>query len=420
MNIKNLKIFGKEIIPFEAIDQMKEAISNDFVVKAALMPDSHSWYSLPIWGVVATKDVIVPAWVWYDIWCGMCAINLKIKKEEILGKEKSIFDNIYKNIPVSLWQYHSKDQKVNLDKFPKTKILEKIMKENNWLKQIGTLGGWNHFIEIDFDENNYIWIVIHSGSRGIWHKTASHYMTLAKEKTFSSKNLELVKKLEKEFDSNPKFEGVKKYNPEKYEELKGNHVEKEIRKKLKGRGWLEWHYGFDVNSKEGKDYIIDMNFCLEFALENRKLMIKKVISVIEKELNKKISINLKEIEKWGELINRNHNHAVLRENLWIHRKGATHSEKGMYWVIPGNMKDWSFIVKGKWNPDSLYSSSHWAWRVYWRREAKEKLNEEEFKKDMEGIQAKVEFSTLDESPKAYKNIFDVIDYQKDNIEVINY
>ena len=146
-----LKIFWKEIIPNWAIDQINSAMNNDFVVSAALMPDSHEWYSLPIWWVIATKNTVVPAWVGYDIWCWMCAINTWLKRLDIEWKEKNIFDEIYKTIPVSHWEYNKFDQEVDLLSIEKTEFAKKIIKNFQWLKQIWTLGWWNHFIEIDSD-----------------------------------------------------------------------------------------------------------------------------------------------------------------------------------------------------------------------------------------------------------------------------
>jgi tRNA-splicing ligase RtcB len=122
---------------------------------------------------------------------------------------------------------------------------------------------------------------------------------------------------------------------------------------------------------------------------------------------------------WSQLINRNHNHAVLRDGLWIHRKGATHAEEGMMGVIPGNMRDGSFIVRGKGNPDSLYSSSHGAGRVLGRRAAKETLSLDAFQNTMKGVTATVTEDTLDEAPYAYKNIFDVMDAQRELVDVVH-
>jgi tRNA-splicing ligase RtcB len=127
--------------------------------------------------------------------------------------------------------------------------------------------------------------------------------------------------------------------------------------------------------------------------------------------------------EWDKLINRNHNHAELRNHpefgdVWVHRKGATHADEGMMGVIPGNMLDGSFIVKGKGNINSLWSSSHGAGRILGRKKAKEVLKLEDFEEVMEGILADVDEKRLDESPFAYKNIFTVMEEQKDLVEIV--
>jgi tRNA-splicing ligase RtcB len=121
---------------------------------------------------------------------------------------------------------------------------------------------------------------------------------------------------------------------------------------------------------------------------------------------------------WAELINRNHNHAELKDDLWIHRKGATHAEEDMMGVIPGNMRDGSFIVRGKGNPDSLYSSSHGAGRVMGRKEAQRVLNLADFTETMVGVTGLITQDTIDESPLAYKDIFEVMRLQKDLVDVV--
>jgi tRNA-splicing ligase RtcB len=228
-------------------------------------------------------------------------------------------------------------------------------------RALGSLGGGNHFIEIGRDDEDSAWVVIHSGSRGVGHGMATHYMKLA--------------------------------HPE-------------------GRA-KEGHYGFYVGSHEGQNYIQDLAWSLEFALSNRKEMMRRVVNAITEVLD----ISCYELD-FSELINRNHNHAVLRDGLWIHRKGATHAEDGMMGVIPGNMRDGSFIVRGKGNPDSLYSSSHGAGRVLGRKEAKRVLNVEDFANTMNGVQALVTEDTLDESPFAYKDIFEVMRLQSDLVDVV--
>ena len=139
-------------------------------------------------------------------------------------------------------------------------------------------------------------------------------------------------------------------------------------------------------------------------------MMRRVVQIVRKVSTGK--------EDWSTLINRNHNHAEEKDGLWIHRKGATHAEAGMMGVIPGNMRDGSFIVEGLGNPDSLYSSSHGAGRVMGRKAIEKCTTVYDFKKEMEGIVARVGEDTLDESPFAYKNVFDVMKAQDSLVKVV--
>lgn len=371
---KPIKIFNDNGIHIDgaAIAQFMECMSQSWAVKGALMPDAHKGYTLPIGGVVATDGVIVPAKIGYDIGCGVCAVKLSLKREDILPYTEDIFAAIYKEIPTGFSHNVKPSKWPKYEKIKKTEFMEELFKEKSGSNQLCSLGGGNHFIEIGFDENDDVWITIHSGSRGIGHSAAKHYMGVAS-----------------------------------------------------GDGKArEGCYALDINSQEGKDYIVDLNFCLEFALENRRQMIIRVASTIDKALNNKDEEvyvgTLASILTEGFFINKNHNHAELKNGLWIHRKGATHAEEGMMGVIPGNMKDGSFIVRGKGNPDSLYSSSHGAGRVCGRAEAKRTLNIEDFEKDMEGITAKVGQETLDESRLAYKSIFEVMEAQTDLVEIIHH
>lgn len=394
---KETKIFA-EFLDEAAVAQFDDAMSQDFAVKGALMPDCHKGYSLPIGAVVATKDVIVPAWVGYDIGCGMCALKLSdVTKEDIVENSKAIFDRIYETIPVGFAKNDLGPKFLPVSIAGLTKEGKQIAMKKDYSLALGSLGGGNHFMEIGADENNNVWIIIHSGSRGVGHGIASHYMTLASNDP---------EKLGKTFDENNTH--VKEFNPDKYDEYRKRYIEKNTMRLRPKEG----HYGFDVNSQLGMDYIQDMNWALDYALENRKTMITRVVKAISHVLEEGHE------HDWSELINRNHNHATERDGLWIHRKGATHAEEGMMGVIPANMRDGSFIVQGKGNPDSLYSSSHGAGRVLGRREAKRQLNMVDFAAQMVGIQALVTDDTLDESPNAYKNIFDVMEQQKDLVEVV--
>jgi len=177
----------------------------------------------------------------------------------------------------------------------------------------------------------------------------------------------------------------------------------------KGQGDFEKTFAFNVSSKEGKDYIKILNFCLDYALLNRLEIAYQIHLELEKFYHKKIKFTL-----WT---NKNHNHAIIGKNI-IHRKGATPAEKGERGVIPGNMKDGSFLVEGKGNPEFLMSSSHGAGRKLSRTEARKKINLEEFKKTMKGIHATVNQHTIEEAPQAYKDIFKVMEAQKKSIKII--
>lgn len=356
--MKKQKIYA-EILEHEALEQFNSAMEQDFVVQGALMPDAHTGYSLPIGSVVATKGVILPSWVGYDIGCGMCAVKTTYRAEDIRANASEIFKKIYELVPVG----KAKNERLpstHLNESDLTDVGQEAFNLRSGFKHLGTLGGGNHFIEIGEDRTNNVWIITHSGSRGVGHGIATAYMKLAS-------------------------------NTDKA---------------------MEGHFGFEECSENGIKYINDLNWALDFALANRKHIIVRVETAISEYCNGNAITTT--------LINRNHNHAEYKLGLWIHRKGATHAEKNMMGVIPANMRDGSFIVKGKGNPDSLYSSSHGAGRVLSRRKAKEILKLENFEKEMEGITALVTQKTLDESPFAYKDIFEVMDLQKDLVEIVEH
>ncbi len=355
----NFKIFA-EFVEETAMNQFYETMKQDSTVQAALMPDAHAGYTLPIGSVVAVDGMVYPSYVGYDIGCGMVAQKLDVTGHLVRNNAENIYKRIQRVVPVGFKVHKNKGPRHNMLKVDNLTIdAQKIAEKKKWCNALGTLGGGNHFIEVGSDENDIVWVVIHSGSRGVGHGIAHHYMKLASPTGKAS----------------------------------------------------EGHYGFRTDSDLGQDYINDLMWAQQYALENRKYMMQAVIDAMEYCLG---------VTAFGvdDMINRNHNHAEEKDGLWIHRKGATHAEEGMMGVIPGNMRDGSFIVRGKGNPDSLCSSSHGAGRVLGRKKAKETLDQNEFSKTMEGIVANVGASTLDESPMAYKDIYEVMEQQKDLVEVV--
>ncbi|MFW6230544.1 MAG: RtcB family protein [Nanoarchaeota archaeon] len=355
----------------ETLDQFKECYEQDFVVEAALMPDAHRGYAAPIGAVLKTKDVIVPAWVGFDIGCGVSSAELKGRSilEKIKNNKESIYAKVKELIPMGKGDIHSSTEpltKETLDAY--NALVEKYEKGThskevlNFLKtsgarHLGTLGDGNHFIELGTYENE-AWITIHSGSRGLGFKVAKKYMI--------------------------KTAGAE----ENYEAT----------------------HPLDVATQLGKEYLAILEFGLEFALLNRMEMLRKVTQAISEVLDEDIVFEL-----W---VNKNHNHAVPEENFFIHRKGATPAKKGERGVIPGNMRDGCYLVVGKGNKDFLESSSHGAGRVLGRKEAKEKISMESFRESMKDVLGTVTEDTLDEAPSAYKSISAVMEKQKDSVEVV--
>ncbi|MFC1485210.1 RtcB family protein [bacterium] len=339
----------------------------------AIMPDAHTGYGMPIGGVLATKDVVIPHAVGVDIGCGMCTVKTSLTEIDRYTLE-DILQKIRNKIPIG-FKHHKLNQS---EKFMPQKPSisgQSIVREEyqSALSQIGTLGGGNHFIEIQKGNDGHIWIMVHSGSRNIGYKVANHYNKLAK-----------------------------KIN-EKYNE-----------KVSIPRAW-DLAYLF-VESKEGQDYLKEMNFCIDFAFASRKLMM---------DVTKSIFKNFPPSITFDEMINIAHNYASeekhFGQTVWVHRKGATQAQKGQIGIIPGSQGTSSFIVIGKGSPDSFSSCSHGAGRVMSRHRAIKELNlqYEITKMEQKGILHSIRRrKDLDEASSAYKNIDVVIANQKDLIDIL--
>ena len=366
----NKKINNFALNPDSAtIEQFTNCCKESFVVNASLMPDAHSGYVAPIGAVLVTKDYIVPSWVGFDIGCGMTAVE--IDNKEIVEKKTELFEEVKKRVPMGLGNLNDKNKITEHTKKELEKLINKFKQkphakevlqliEARALKHLGTLGHGNHFIELGISEKEKIWVVVHSGSRGIGHRLAQKYM-------------------------------------------------KEVAGKTK-----EYEQTFPIHkdSKLGKEYLNVLEFCLEFALLNRMEIINQVILAIEKILGKKIN--------WNVWANKNHNHAIYENGFFIHRKGATPAKKDEHGIIPGNMKDGTFLVIGKGNTDFLESSSHGAGRKMSRTKAKENISLKEFEESMKGIKGSVSKETIDEAPMAYKDIYSVMNLQKQSVEIVEH
>ena len=356
------KIYAKNLDK-ETLKQFREAMSLKCNIQGALMPDAHKGYTLPIGAVIKSKDYIFPSYVGYDIGCGVSGVKLDIYKDDI--DLENLKNEIIKNIPLG----YSKNGKILSFEIKDTTPITTHIYKTYGKYYLATLGGGNHFIELGVGEDKKVWIIIHSGSRGYGYKIAQYYMTKA---MLNHKNIKIDNLYEKldEFDD------------------------------------IEGHYNFSLDSDDAKNYIKDMNSAIEFAKSNRKIMIDIIIKLLNS-------------PKQLQYIDKNHNHLEIENNFVIHRKGAISAKKDEIGIIPANMKDGSFIVKGKGEFNSIYSSSHGAGRVLSRKEAK-KLDIDEFNEMMKNIVTNHTKKTIDESPKVYKNIFEVMELQKDLVEIVEH
>jgi tRNA-splicing ligase RtcB (3'-phosphate/5'-hydroxy nucleic acid ligase) len=366
-----IKMWLNDIEP-GALAQARNMANLPFVFKhVALMPDAHEGYGMPIGGVLATTGVVIPNAVGVDIGCGMCAV--KTNQETIsTGKLKNVMSLIRDAVPVG-FGHHEKAQDEAL--MPATENLpEHGMVKRQYiaaLKQLGTLGGGNHFIEIQKGSDGHIWIMIHSGSRNIGLKVANHYNNIAKH-----------------------FNRM-------------------------------WHAQVDesqnlaflpIEAQEAKDYINEMKYCVDFAFANRKLMMDNVVAAFRQVIG-----NGFEME---DFINIAHNYARWENhfgtNVIVHRKGATSARVGETGIIPGSQGTKSYIVKGKGNPMRFESCSHGAGRKMGRKQAVRELDleAEAAMLDAKGVlHALRNQSDLDEAPGAYKDIDVVMENQRDLVDI---
>lgn len=358
-----------------AMEQARNLANLPFVYKhIAIMPDAHFGYGMPIGGVMATEGVIVPNAVGVDIGCGMCAQRTSLT-DISSDKLNAIVAGIRKSIPLG-FKHHKKRQ--DSARMPKVGMgyqltdLHVLSREyNNALTQLGTLGGGNHFVEIQKGNDDHIWIMVHSGSRNLGFKVANFYNRLAGD----------------------------------LNERKGLSVPK------------KWQLSFlPLSSESGRQYQAEMQFCVDFALANRQLMMERIQDIF---------MAIVSPVTFTSFINIAHNYAALErhfhKDVIVHRKGATSAREEEFGIIPGSQGAPSYIVKGKGNSESFESCSHGAGRKMGRKAAQRKLDlETEVRKlDEQGILHSIRGrKDLDEAGGAYKEIDQVIENQLDLVEVV--
>lgn len=332
----------------------------------ALMPDAHVGYGMPIGGVLAAQDAVIPNAVGVDIGCGVLSVATDISKRDFLPHRETILDNILKSVPVGFSRHTQRQFSI-----PEMPDLE-ILTGNTVVAELsmGTLGGGNHFIEIQYDEDERIYIMIHSGSRNLGKQVCDYYNLVAR--CLNSRW----------FSSVPR----------------------------------DWELAFlPLDTPEADEYLAAMNYCVDYAAKNRACMAHLVEGIFEPIFGS--------TAEWGVGLDTLHNYAASERHygrqVVVHRKGAVRASGPLN--IPGSMGSHSFIGRGLATHYSFNSCSHGAGRAMGRNEAKRTLSHDDVVREMIGCDILIRTphprDIVSESRQAYKDIDDVMDKQRDLVEV---
>lgn len=382
-----IKMWTKGVpVDDNARDQLAKAAQMPFIFKhLAVMPDVHVGIGATVGSVIPTKGAVIPAAVGVDIGCGMMAARTSLLATDLPDNLEGIRSAIEQAVPhgrdvgrgkrdkgswgsppaeiVEAWATLAARFKRITDKYPK-------LANTNNLVHLGTLGTGNHFIELCLDEEARVWVMLHSGSRGVGNAIGSFFIELAKQ---------------------------------------------DMRK---------WHVNlpdenlayFPEGTDHFDDYVEAVGWAQDFAALNRRTMMTNVIRALRTQIAKPFDAEL-------EAVNCHHNYVQREnhfgENVLVTRKGAVRAAKGVMGIIPGSMGAKSFIVRGLGNPDSFDSCSHGAGRVMSRTEAKKLVTLDEHIRDTAGVECRKDEGVIDETPKAYKPIEAVMAAQSDLVEIVH-
>ena len=375
-----VKIFTQDI-DHDSIEQLSKMAQLPFIHShIAVMPDVHVGKGATVGSVIPTKHAIIPAAVGVDIGCGMNAIRLNLKAHQLPDNLSPLRHAIERKVPVG-FNMHKQVKAKASTLTPLEKRLQPILLKHSglvrmlrqfdatWQKQLGTLGGGNHFIELCLDENQDVWIMLHSGSRGLGNVIGTYFIELAKK------------------EAQHRF---------------GHVPDKDL------SYFAEGSASFD-------DYVEAVEWAQSYAYENRREMMRLILEAIRP--------ILPSFQMTKEVINCHHNYVSQEnhfgENVFVTRKGAIRAGEDELGIIPGSMGARSYIVRGKGHPESFCSCSHGAGRKMSRSKAKLLSNQQDLIAQTQGIECRKDSGVIDEIPSAYKDIDQVIAYQSDLIEVVH-
>ncbi len=379
-----IKIWTDEV-EASALTQLKNLSRLPFINSngVACMPDVHAGIGSTVGTVIATEKAVIPAAVGVDIGCGMNAVRLSLKASDLPDNLKPLRDEIERRVPLGVGGSQKLEQDATMDAMTKVKnykMFDAVVTpifggdfDKFYAKaasQLGSLGSGNHFIELCIDENQDVWIMLHSGSRGIGNMIGTHYIAKAK------------RQMEQFFITLP--DDNLAYFPEDTED-------------------------FD-------DYMHAVGWAQNYALENRRRMMTQVIDALYAIMPIDFTITQEAINCHHNYVEKEHH---FGRNMWVTRKGAIRAREGDLGIIPGSMGQRSYIVRGKGDLQSYCSCSHGAGRAMSRAEAKRRFSLADLVAQTQGVECRKDEGVIDEIPSSYKDIDAVMANQTDLVEVMH-
>ena len=389
LQIFNRDSRGNEIVPIDAgaIEQVRLTSEMSIVRNIALMPDAHVGIGATVGSVIGTTNAIIPAAVGVDIGCGMTAAETNLSASDLPDSLAPLRGTIERNVPhgrtgggkrnrdVGGWSKEIPDEVYShwhstLEKgFNRLLDRHPDLKRANHISHLGTLGTGNHFIEVCLDEKENVWVMLHSGSRGVGNRIGMKFIELAKQ------------------------------------DMRRHEIN------LPDRNLAYLQEG----TKHFADYVMAVEWAQRFAFLNRKIMMDRTVRAIRQ--------HLRHAEVVSEVIECHHNYVANErhygQNMWVTRNGALRARRGDVGIIPGSMGAKSYIVRGKGSKKSLQSCSHGAGRTLSRTEARKRYSAADLRAQTRGVECRKDHNVVDELPAAYKDIDKVIEAQQDLVEVVH-
>lgn len=378
------KVFTSSPLDEASLEQIIITLEQPFVEGSMIrmMPDVHAGAGCTIGTTMTIKDKVCPNLVGVDIGCGMLAARIAEDDIDFDELDKTIRENIPSGLNVRE-SLHAYSHNIDLSRL----YCANGCNLDRAYHSVGTLGGGNHFIEVDVDQNKYIWLVIHTGSRHLGLEVANYYQRLAVRYIRSLSNKDEAREIIDRLKREGRPQDIR------LELIKLKNIYESVPKAL---CWLE--------GEDTKNYLHDMEITQRFADNNRMAILETICGFMKLHVS--------------EMFSTIHNYIDTRS--MILRKGAISAKKGERVIIPMNMRDGSLICVGKGNPDWNFSAPHGAGRIMSRSEARKSISLDDFKESMNGIwTTSVNTDTLDESPMAYKPIESIINNIGDTVEIID-